>query len=358
MQTKLVYVLTCAPEATYIEQALISIWSARYHNPDAHIVLIIDDNTHQLLVGRRSEILNYISEELVVEVPAELSAMQASRWLKTSVRNLINGDFLFIDCDTIVTQNLSEIDSWDCQIGAVLDSHQTISTQLMTGISTIVDQENFLQQASKCGWDFMSVEYYRSSGIIYVKDTIDTRKFYMLWHKNYLHSRKCGISIDQLSLEKTTQEMPIVSDIEDVWNTIMYVRPQFIENAKILHFASFNNNSFLFSKRVLIYIKNNGLTEYIKYYIKNPLQSFLPYMKKYYVGFQFFKSVNVITDGLRNYAKYIDADFNDLTIPHRIAPLIKVMLCHRCYFIGIFIWILWIRLTNKYNSFDKYSTSI
>ena len=62
MQTKLVYVLTCAPEATYIEQALISIWSARYHNPDAHIVLLVDDLTNQLLVGKRAEVLEYITE--------------------------------------------------------------------------------------------------------------------------------------------------------------------------------------------------------------------------------------------------------------------------------------------------------
>lgn len=354
MQTKLVYVLTCAPEATYIEQALISIWSARYHNPDAHIVLIVDYNTHQLLVGKRTEILKYISEELVVEVPVELSAMQASRWLKTSVRNLINGDFLFIDCDTIVTQNLSEIDLWDCQIGAVLDSHQTISTQLMTGLSTTVDQENFLLQASKCGWDFTSVEYYRSSGIIYVKDTIDTRKFYMLWHKNYLHSRKCGISIDQLSLEKTTQEMPIVSDIDDVWNAVMYTRPIFIEKAKIIHFTFFKNNSFLFSKRVLRLIRDRGLSDYFKYYIKHPMLSFFPFLKKYFIGIQFYRTLKDFSVGVCDYAREVDDNFLDLKIPHCISPIIINLFRHHCYFIGTFIWLLWIRLTGKYNPFEKY----
>ena len=64
MKTKLVYVLTCAPEATYIEQALISIWSARYHNLDAHIVLLVDDKTNELLVGKRAEVLVYITEKV------------------------------------------------------------------------------------------------------------------------------------------------------------------------------------------------------------------------------------------------------------------------------------------------------
>jgi hypothetical protein len=57
MKTKLVYVLTCAKEATYIEQALISIWSARYHNPDAHIVMLVNDKTNGLLVRKRAEVL-------------------------------------------------------------------------------------------------------------------------------------------------------------------------------------------------------------------------------------------------------------------------------------------------------------
>ena len=120
MKTKLVYVLTCAPEATYIEQALISIWSARYHNPDAHIVLLVDDKTTQLLVGKRAELLEYITEKVVIPFEdTNATMMYRSRWIKTSVRQLIEGDFLFIDCDTIVAQSLADADNFDCEIGAV-----------------------------------------------------------------------------------------------------------------------------------------------------------------------------------------------------------------------------------------------
>ena len=98
MQTKLVYVLTCTPEATYIEQALISIWSARYHNPDAHIVLLLDDKTNELLVGKRAEVLEYVTEKVVVPFEdANATMMCRSRWIKTQVRQLVKGDFLFID---------------------------------------------------------------------------------------------------------------------------------------------------------------------------------------------------------------------------------------------------------------------
>ena len=348
MLTKFVYVLTCVPEATYIEQALISIWSARYHNPDAYIVLLVDNKTNQLLVGQRAEVVKYISERIVVDVPAEFNVMQASRWIKTNVRNLIDGDFLFIDCDTIITQTLEEVDKFECQIGAVLDSHRPVSA------FQIPEKINLIQLASLCNWDFSGVERYYSSGILYVKDSKETRTFYHLWHKNYLYSSKCGVNIDQISLEKTVQELPIIKDIDDIWNTIMFIRPNFIESAKIIHFPSLDNNSFLFSKRVLDMIKINGLSDYVKYYIAHPIQSFLPYMKKYYIGRQFCKTIKVVSNGVRLYAKNVDASFIDLKIPHRIAPMIKGLFRYHCFYIGTFIWLFWIRLTRKYNPLDWY----
>lgn len=348
MKTKLVYVLTCAPEATYIEQALISIWSARYHNPDAHIVLLVDDKTNEQLIGKRAEVLEYVTEKVVVEAPKEFNLMQVSRWQKTNVRNIIDGDFLFIDCDTVITRALDEIDQCSCELGAVLDTHRPMC-QLRPQ-----EQQNIKLFAEKCGWDFNELNYYRSSGVVLVKDTNMMHKFYSLWHQNYLHSAKCGVNIDQISFERTSQELPLIQHIDDTWNTIMFIRPRFIEQAKIIHFASLNNNSFLFSKRVLQYIKENGLTEYIKYYVLHPLQSYLPYMKKYYTGLQFFRTVSVVAKGVRNYADEIDRDFTDLIIPHRIAPWIMKLLRNRFYYLGTFIWLLWIRLTGKYNPLEMY----
>ena len=348
MKTKLVYVLTCAPEATYIEQALISIWSARYHNPDAHIVLLVDEKTNELLVGKRAEVLEYVTECKIITTPNDYTVAQSSRLLKTNVRSLVEGDLLFVDCDTVIAKSLDEIDQYDCEIGAVLDTHRPVSKFHPN------ERVDLVKKADVCGWDFSSVEDYFSSGVLYVKDTPNTRTFYQQWHKNYEHTSSVGVNIDQISFEKTKQDNPIVQHIDDTWNTIMFIRPKFIEQAKIIHFASLNNNSFLFSKRVLQYIKENGLTEYLKFYILHPLQSYLPYMKKYYIGLQFFKTVSVVAKGVRNYAEEIDRDFTDLTIPHRIAPWIMKLLRNRFYYPGTFIWLLWIRLTGKYNPLEWY----
>ena len=160
MKTKLVYVLTCAPDKYYIEQALISAFSARYHNPDAHIALIVDRPTNELLVGRRAELLNYLTERIIVDVPEKYNTVQASRWLKTNVRNLIDGDFLFIDCDTIVVSSLEEVDDFSCQMCATMDCHRLVSSYSLS------ERNQLVYNANKCGWDFTNVDKYRSSGVL------------------------------------------------------------------------------------------------------------------------------------------------------------------------------------------------
>lgn len=348
MRTKLVYVLTCAPEATYIEQALISIWSARYHNPDAHIVLLIDDKTKELLVGKRAEVLEYVTEIKVVVAPSEYSVMQVSRWLKTNVRSFIEGDFLFIDCDTVIVQSLSEIDKMDCEIGAVLDSHRTVSK------FNSKEQFNIIKWAEQCGWNFSNVEEYFSSGVLYVKDTDIVRLFYKKWCEYYNLSASVGVFYDQISLEQTKQDYPIIRYIADVWNTIMFIRPKFVEQAKIIHFTSMDNNSFLFSKRVLQYIRENGLTPYIKYYIKHPMESYVPYMKKYYNGIAIFTTICNVARGAKQYAQYVDYNFVDLKIPLRIGLLVKRMYSFRFYYVATILWMFWIRITGKYNPLENY----
>ena len=79
MRTKLVYVLTCAPENSFIEQAVLATFSARHFNPDAWIVLIVDDRTDSLIMQERRTVLDYISEKIVVPFEADKDMVFRSR---------------------------------------------------------------------------------------------------------------------------------------------------------------------------------------------------------------------------------------------------------------------------------------
>lgn len=311
MQTKLVYVLTCAPEATYIEQALISIWSARYHNPDAHIVLLVDDLTNQLLIGKRAEVLEYITEKVVIPFEdTNATMMYRSRWIKTQVRQLIKGDLLFIDCDTIVNKSLEEIDEVKAEAAAVPESNLPIADFHPSLYQSM--EEN----AKKIGWNMIGEDYYYSSGVIYVKDTPLVHKMFQLWHQYWIEGGRIGINIDQPSLAKANIDCEhLIERIDNKWNCIMFTYPRYAMNANILHFAAYRNMSFLFSKRVLRYVKDNGLTEYIKEYITHPTNSYIPFDSEFYhYGLKdYVARFRLLHRGIKDYAHHIDPTFEDYT---------------------------------------------
>ena len=213
MKTKLVYVLTCAPEGNFIEQALLAIWSARYHNPSAHIILITDDKTDGVISDGRDEILKYVSEKIVIPFEGDKTMVYRSRWIKTSARKLVDGDFLFVDCDTVTTRSLEEIDSLGCMAGAVPDSHLKVE-----------DFGDALREASKAkvaplGIDLDKEEYYFSSGVLYVKDTPETHLLYDQWHSIWEQGVRNGVNIDQPSLAKANIEAGhLIERIDDRYN--------------------------------------------------------------------------------------------------------------------------------------------
>lgn len=273
MKTKLVYVLTCAPEATYIEQALMAVFSARHWNPDARIVLMVDDKTDALLTGKRGEILNYISEKIVVPFEDEsLTPMYRSRWIKTQVRQLIKCDFLFVDSDTICQRPLSDIDNFDCEVGAVLESHLPVcefNKSLYRGAKEL---------NAKIGVDIDAEKLYYSSGVLLVRDTKKTHKLYDLWHQSWKKGNDIGLKIDQPSLAKANREMGhIIQQIPDSYNRILFTETSGTRVAHILHIAAYRNPSVLFENKTLAYIQEHGLTGSLKDLILHPCRSFRPF---------------------------------------------------------------------------------
>lgn len=338
MKTKLVYVLTCAPEATYIEQALMAVWSARYWNPSAYIVLLVDDKTNELLVGKRSEVLEYVTEKVVVKFEdANASMMYRSRYIKTQVRELIEGDLLFIDCDTIINHSLDEIDNCSYEVAAVPESHLPIE-EFHPSL-----YQSMNENAQKMGWNPEQEQLYFSSGVIYAKDTTIAHQLFQLWHQYWVDGLSKGVKIDQPSLAKANIECGhIIQRIDDKWNCIMFTYPRWAKDAYILHFAAYRNMSFLFSKRVLNYIKENGLTEYIKQYVLHPTESYIPFDSEFYHCNidDYFRLNKIINRGIKLYAEHMDHNFADFIVKSRLYRLALVLLKKRYYKFASFLIVL------------------
>lgn len=342
MQTKLVYVLTCAPKATYIEQALISIWSACYHNPDAHIVLLVDDKTNELLVGKRAEVLKYISEKIVISFEnTTLTPMCRSRWIKTRVRLIIDGDFLFIDSDTICQRPLNDIDNFECEIGAVLESHLLVN-EFCTSL-----HESAQKVCATIGVDVDVERLYFSSGVLYVKDTTQTHKLYELWHQYWLEGNANGLGIDQPSLAKANREIGrVIEQIPDTYNCILFTRPPFVREAHILHIAAFQNPSFLFTNKVLNYVRENGIeNEWLQAMILNPCSTILPfdYNLKYSTYMERKKWIVELANAWEGYGETIDDTYSEFPMHSRLRSIVIFLLRNHYNKIAIKVFLTWRR---------------
>lgn len=342
MKTKLVYVLTCAEEANYIEMALQSVYSARYWNPDAEIVLLVDDKTDRLF-AKRSAILTYISEKKVISFEdTSVSMKYRSRWIKTKVREFVNGDFLFIDCDTIICKSLNDIDTWEMEVGAVYESH------LLVADFNKSLYDSAALSIKKMGVDLSKEKYYYSSGVLYVKDTPNSWHLYELWHSYWLEGEKHGLSIDQPSLLKADIACGhIIKHIPDTYNCILFTQNTFVREAHILHISLYRNPSYLFSDRVLMHIRYHGLSDGLKDVILRPWLSFFPF--DYEIAKASLKimwvSMMEIAYSMRIYSMYIDDKFEDMHSESIIQRIFVFLLRNKMWKSAAFFWLILKRMS-------------
>ena len=348
MNTSLVYVLTCDSEATYIEQALMAVWSARYWNSQARIVLLTDDKTTTLLHsgGIRGEILKYIDEEIVSTFPEYVSMLYRSRWIKTKVRELVNGDILFIDIDTICCRSLADVDTFTCEVGAVPESLLPVA-QFHPAL---------LQQAAeRCslfGVNIAEEEFYWCSGVIYAKDTPRVHALYSEWHQLWKNMyERSNVFADQPPLARANVDNGhIISQIPDSYDNITFTQNPYIDIAHILHISSYRNTSFLFSQKFLDIVKEKGLSEkWMQYLVLHPACTFLPFDSKLLVASkgEISRMAHTLAIGEKIYAEHIDNSFASFPIQSKLSILIKELYKKGWYRLASTIWI-WYRLCHVY----------
>ena len=271
---KYVYVLTSTEKDLYYEQCLMSVFSLRHYMPEAEIVILTDNKTNSTFTGKREEINKYVSSIVSVDFPETAGNIERSRVLKTTIPEHISGDFLFIDCDTIICESLSDIEKIDSPIAAVLDGHVPLNEHK--------HKDYFLKREKKMGYTGTAKQgFHINSGVILFRDSAKSREFFKKWHELWEYSfrvkhdhhdqgafneafYKCGFGDVQLSGE---------------WNCqISQGGLEFLEHAKIIHYfsseaAGKNYISYykLADKALQLRIKENGsIPEDIQKMILNP----------------------------------------------------------------------------------------
>jgi len=269
---KFVYILVGSTDGFYYEHTLFSLASLKNVCPFAKITLLVDDLTSSAENALFSQIRDYVDEYIVHTFEKEVPSIAKSRILKTKMRSLIEGDFLYVDSDTVWAAPIDESVFLEDVMG-VLDGNCNLNDHpLRMGI---------LKDFEKTGCN-PCVEKYVNGGVLYVKDSMKSRKFFDIWHNKWLETSKSGYYIDMPSLNYAFKEVyeNDVPLLPGTYNAQISRSWKFFPGAKLIHFftgwMSGNDESpyCLQTKKFWNSVRENGLNGLAMRVLKNPYEAF------------------------------------------------------------------------------------
>lgn len=259
MKTKIVYCLISGSADYYYEQLLISLCSLRKHNPNVEVEVLCDNDTLNTFTSNRRGILEYNIHPNAVEVPSEWGKQERSRYIKTNLRKLTKGDYLFVDTDTVICSSLESIDAIPYAVAAVRDSH--VARPMPAYSQRSHDTEKWIwREAKKAEIDATGLNHF-NSGVMYVKDTEKAYELYSKWAEQYKSLLAHDVKIDQLPLMLANKAMnDIISPLDPTFNCQVCFKEgrDLIPNAHIIHYFPGQGKTILSSPWLLDPIKESG----------------------------------------------------------------------------------------------------
>ena len=279
MIPQIVYVLVANEKNLYLEEMWVSIFSLRRHHPEATVKVLVDMETKEYL-SRFPQLTSMIDETVVVQTPAGYNAKQRSRQIKTTIRNVLKGDYIFIDTDTVIckpldgiVEDIAELKDFK-GIAAVREGHVTMKETPFPPTGTVKRIFDI---------DISQSPLMTNSGVMFVADIPFTHEFYKRWNENW--KRSCfekGNSQDQPSLYATDcQYGYVIRELSGIYNAQVAMSLKYYADAVILHwwhmdFIEDQSYSPYFSLKIYQDLKKEGeITPQIEELIINAKQSFV-----------------------------------------------------------------------------------
>ena len=271
---KYVYVLVSSENDLYYEQALMSLWSLRFRMPGAHVVVLCDDETEKSFCGKRGALRELATEIRAVPFEPSVKKVERSRLIKTAIPDYVDGDFLYIDCDTIICDDLSSIENYEHAVAGVLDGHVPLNEH--------IHRDYFLKREKKSGYSgTKEMGFHINSGVILCRSGEEGRTFFKMWHELWeANFKKFSDHHDQGPFNETFYTLGLGNSLlPGEWNC----QPShgglaFLGDAKIIHYFSseFSGKHYmpyykLADKALQTRIKENGtIPDDIQEMILNP----------------------------------------------------------------------------------------
>lgn len=230
-----VYILISNGDDLFYEQLLVSLYSLRMHNPELNVVVLADEKTERTLHGKRSKIRELANEIKVVAVPEEYNPKARSRYIKTTFRNYLSGNLLFIDTDTVITDNIRDVENTNADMACVLDFHCPLSQRK--------DKLHFEARMKRVfDIDVSKISHYFNSGVIFIRDTPAVYQFFEDWHNYWSFSAfQKNENYDQPAfLMADLKNEHFIKELGGEYNCQLLTSIEYLHTAKILHFFNIN----------------------------------------------------------------------------------------------------------------------
>lgn len=280
---KFVYVLVSSEKDFYAEEALVSMFTLRKHNPEAEVFLVSDSLTIASLKEKRGEIKKLTTQILKVDAPEDFSLIQKSRFLKTSIREYIKDTFLYIDNDTLITGSLDNLKNITCEVGAVYNQHKENWNDFKYHPMML----EYKHATGDNPEEQTKFSAYFNGGIIFSRDTPDAHKFFKKWHELWLkESIKSGFHKDQPTMWHANYLCGnIITPIDGIYN-FQAIYPEhsfkYLMNCKIFHYFSSSviGKNIVFRKpEFMNYVKTHGIDCYVENCVNNFLSDYIDGLK-------------------------------------------------------------------------------
>lgn len=174
-----VYVITSAGRDAYTAMTRVSAASLRMANPGVRITVVCDTETDRAIRAANDPLPGEVDEWVAGESPPGDAAFR-NRFLKTSLRERISGEYLFLDSDTIVRDDLTPLFQMGGDLAAAPNhSREDFSAQIWEGDRAILRE---------MAWT-IGGEFYVNGGVMWVSESEGARRFYRLWHEKWRSSQ-------------------------------------------------------------------------------------------------------------------------------------------------------------------------
>ncbi len=235
-----VYVLVYHGSGRYPAMAWISASALRRVHPGARLVLITDEESPAHLRRAYPQLLALFDQQLSISATIP-KLVERSYYLKTRVHDLVRGDYVFLDSDTLPIRPFAHVFAWDWDIALVQDRNHYCPIK---PIYPHWEQPRM----DRLGWNIVLPKYF-NSGIGFYRDNSAVRKVVADWQKRWQESYATGDeawrSLDQLHLNCALQTHPCkVHELPPAYNAMVLVHPVHARTAKIYHFFAANQQAW------------------------------------------------------------------------------------------------------------------